>query len=126
MNSHKKYVNFLLMAAGAVIWFLSQHFTEFIIGRFQLGRQIGVAADVLYHALPILLGVGTYLYFRLNTKIYHFCSDSMSELIKVHFPTGKEVRMGTIVVIITVLVSGVLLGALDFAINAVVKAILGA
>lgn len=126
MNSHKKYVNFFFMMLAGIIWFLSKHFTEYLIGRFQLGRQIGAGADFLYHALPIVLALGCFVYFRSNSKIYNFCSDALQELIKVHYPSMKEVRIGTIVVIITVIASGAFLGILDFGINAVVKAILGA
>ena len=55
----------------------------------------------------MLLGLGTLVYMRFNVKVYRFCSDAMTELTKVSFPGPKEIRLGTIVVIITVLSSGI-------------------
>jgi preprotein translocase SecE subunit len=122
----KKYVNLLFLLAAGVVWFLSQHYVRVLVGRFQLGRMIGGSAEIIETALPILLALATFLLLRANSKSYSFTGDAVAELTRVHFPGSKEVKIGTVVVIVTVLLAGVFFGFLDLGINAVIKAILGA
>jgi preprotein translocase SecE subunit len=70
--------------------------------------------------------LATFLLLRANSKSYSFTGDAVAELTRVHFPGSKEVKIGTVVVIVTVLLAGVFFGFLDLGINAVIKAILGA
>ena len=126
MNNNKKYVNFMFLLAAGILWFISKHYVEFLVGRFQLARTMGAGSDVLLHGLPILIGVAVFIILRSNSTVYNFCTDSIGELVKVHWPSSKEVRLGTIVVILTVILAGIFLGLLDMGINAVIKAILGA
>jgi preprotein translocase SecE subunit len=127
MNNNKKYVNLLFLVGAGIVWYLSQHFVGVVIGRYQLGRSLGtVAAEVLQHALPIMLSVATFVLLRTNSKSYAFTGDAMTELTRVQWPSSRDVRVGTIVVIVTVLLAGVFFGFLDLGIIAVVKAILGA
>ena len=49
-----------------------------------------------------------------NDKYYHLANEVASELKKVTWPTAKEVRAATIVVIVMAIVSAVILGLFDF------------
>ncbi|MBP7843322.1 MAG: preprotein translocase subunit SecE [Proteobacteria bacterium] len=127
MNNNKKYVNLLFILAGGIVWFLSQYYVRVLVGRFQLGRVLGsTPTEIIEQALPLLLGVATFVVLRTNTKSYAFSSDAIGELTRVQWPQSKDVRLGTIVVIVTVLLAGVFFGFLDMGIIAVIKAILGA
>lgn len=123
---HKKYVNLVFIAAAALIWFVSAHYVDVLTGYFQLGRRIGSAAGVINEALPLVLGVTTFLILRLNNTCFQFVSDAVDELVRVIFPGPREVRVGTIVVIITCVLAGAALGVLDLGITSFVRAIIGA
>jgi preprotein translocase subunit SecE len=49
-----------------------------------------------------------------NDRIYHLANEVTSELKKVTWPTGKEVRAATMVVIVMAIVSALILGLFDF------------
>jgi preprotein translocase SecE subunit len=55
-----------------------------------------------------------------------FTTEAVDELTRVSWPSGKDVRLGTIVVIIMVTIAGAVLGVLDLGLTAIVRAILGA
>ncbi|MEO8844514.1 MAG: preprotein translocase subunit SecE, partial [Kofleriaceae bacterium] len=48
-----------------------------------------------------------------NDRIYHLANEVASELRKVTWPTAKEVRSATLVVIVMAIVSAVILGLFD-------------
>lgn len=124
MNKVSKYVNALFLAAAALAWLLSSHYLSVSIGYFQLARKMGTATDILQHVLPLLVAIGVFVGLRRNHTALEFTTDSISELTKVSWPTQKEVRLGTIVVIITVILAGLILGVVDLAFVSVIRAIL--
>lgn len=125
-NKYQKYVNALFFLGAAIVWLVSRHYLDVAIGYFQLGRKLGAGTDVLHHSLPILLGGATFMLLRSNRKSVDFVTDSVAELSRVVWPSTKEVRFGTIVVIITVVMAGIILGALDIGFTAVMRTLLGA
>jgi len=126
-KKYQKYVNALFILGGALVWFVSRHYVETLIGRLQIGRRLGGGlTDVLLHGLPILLGVITFIILRRNRKSESFVSESVDELVRVTWPSGREVQFGTIVVIITVVLAGIILGGIDIGLNAFVRTLLGA
>ena len=125
MAKYQKYVNALFLLAGALVWFVTKHYTVVLIGYFQLGRSLGGAVDVIEHVIPFVLGVLTFWLLRSQPTSHNFASDAVGELVKVSWPSAKDVRLGTIVVIVTVSVAGVLLGLLDLGIAASIRYLLG-
>lgn len=124
MVSIQKYVNALFIFAGAVIWLVSRHYTEVVVGYFQLSRKIGGATDLIEHGVPFALALLTFVILRKNLTTSTFSTDAVAELIKVTWPAQKDVVMGTIVVIITVLVSGAALGVLDLGLQGLISTII--
>lgn len=126
MNVHQRLVSTFYILAGFLAWLITNHYTGWLIGYFQLGRKIGLGADVLQHGLPLAVAGGTMLWIKLNRKVGTFVSDAMLELTKVSFPGAKEVRFGTLIVIVTVVLAGTFLGAVDIAFRAIIRTIIGA
>ena len=126
MNVHQRLVSALYVFAGALAWLISSHYVGYFVGYFQLGRKIGVGADVITHGLPLLIAAGVMLWMKMSPKISNFCSDAMLELTKVSFPGSKEIRFGTLVVIVTVVIAGTFLGLVDMAFTAIVRTVIGA
>ena len=126
MPKYLKYVNAMFLGASVVVWLIAQHYTAFVIGYFQLGRKLGGGTDFLLHGLPLLMAILTFFLLRRNATSFNFTSDSVSELTKVAWPSQKETRLGTIVVIVTVIMAGAVLGLVDLGFMALIRVILGA
>jgi len=126
MTSIQKYVNALFIGAAAVVWLVASHYTEVVVGYFQLGRSIGGAVDFIIHGVPLLLAGLTFLLLRKNTTTANFSTDAIAELIRVHWPSQRDVILGTVVVIITVIMAGVILGVLDLGLTGLIRTIIGA
>lgn len=126
MPKFDKYVNALFLAASVVVWFVSRHYVDYFIGAFQLGRRLGGSADLIREVLPIFLGLVVFIVLKKVRSWGDFTHDAVAELVKVSWPSNKEVRFGTIVVIVTVLVAGAALGVLDLVLNKAVKVTIGA
>jgi preprotein translocase SecE subunit len=126
MNRLGKYVNALFIAAAAVVWFVVQHYTSVIIGYFQLARAWGpTVVDILQHVVPLLVGTLTFVGLRFWNQSQVFTTDALGELIRVHWPSKKDVRLGTIVVMLTVVICSILFGLLDIAFTSLVRVLVG-
>lgn len=126
MPKYDKYVNALFIAAGIVVWVISRHYIDYGIGYFQLGRRMGASADVVRQLMPIVLGALVFIFLQSVNKWKDFVHDAVSEVIKVSWPTSREVRFGTFIVIVTVLVAGACLGIVDIFLTKAVKVTIGA
>jgi preprotein translocase subunit SecE len=60
-----------------------------------------------------------------NDKYYHLANEVSSELKKVTWPTAKEVRSATIVVIAMAIISALILGLFDFVWSNVTELVYG-
>ncbi len=125
VQKYEKYVNALFLIAGAIVWFVMKHYVTVWIGYFQLGRKLNPGlVSALEHGLPMLLGVVTFVILLKNVKSRTFTEDSVSELTKVSWPSQKEVRFGTIIVLITVTLAGIAFGLMDIAFTGLVKTLI--
>jgi preprotein translocase subunit SecE len=59
------------------------------------------------------------------TRSVTFLEECWAELKRVHFPTRKETQAATVVVIVGVLIVGLYLGVVDWALTRLVTQILG-
>jgi preprotein translocase SecE subunit len=127
MTSNQKYVNALFIFAAAVVWLISSHYTQVVVGYFQLGRSLGgTVVDLIEHGVPLAFALVTFLILRKNKTSSSFSSEAILELVRVHWPVRKDVTVGTIVVIITVITAGVILGFLDMGLSGFIRVVIGA
>ena len=126
-KTNQKYVIALLLGIAGIVWLVTQHYVDVVLGYFQIGRTLGVGTyTVLRHGLPILFALGTFAYSLKKKKIYNFSADSVKELVQVVWPARKDVVAGTVVVISAVIVSGTFLAIADKFFSSVVRAIINA
>ncbi len=67
--------------------------------------------------ISLLSGVGAVLFAMMmyrSDRIYTLANEVAGELKKVTWPTAKEVRTATIVVIVMAIISALILGVFDF------------
>ncbi len=107
-NAPNKPVHLMFLCGAIVCFYLTQWTADWIWGYFvrapdELVLSVGAAI------FTITLGVVLYR----NDRIYNLANEVSSELGKVTWPTAKEVRAATVVVIIMTLVSAFVLGLFD-------------
>ncbi len=112
-NQNQKWVNLTFLALAALIGYVLFTLMTNIAGAYDLEARIQ-DIDLLIRGISI--GVAGLLFFILfkNERSNTYMNEVVIELSKVTWPTAKETRRATIVVMIMVLISGVVLGGLDF------------
>ena len=70
-------------------------------------------AELVVNSLAaVVAGTLAFVLYR-NERVFSLSSEIAAELKKVSWPTGKETKMATLVVIITVFIASVILGVFD-------------
>ena len=99
----------MYLVGAVVLFYLLQWSIDWIWGYFttppgdfQISLMSAVGATV----------VGVWMY--RNDRYYALANEVASELKKVTWPTAKEVRAATLVVIVMAIVSALILGLFDF------------
>jgi preprotein translocase subunit SecE len=95
---------------GSVIMFFLLQWTIDWLAPYA-GLSLG-ESTIAFAAAIGALAIGIVMY--RNDKYYHLANEVASELKKVTWPTAKEVRAATIVVIVMAIISAAVLGLFDF------------
>jgi preprotein translocase subunit SecE len=108
-NAPNKPVHLMYLVGVIVMFYLLQWTVDWVWGYF------GPVPDELYLSIgaAIVAGVVGISMYR-SDKYYNLANEVASELKKVTWPTPKEVRSATIVVIVMAIISAVILGLFDF------------
>ncbi len=81
--------------------------------------------DVVKHGLPVLIGLGLFLFLQFNKKVLTWADEVVVEIKKVVWPSRKQTMATTMVVCVMVLISGVLVSTFDllsgYVINVLIK-----
>jgi preprotein translocase subunit SecE len=108
-NAPNKPVHLIYLCGAVLLFYLLQWSIDWVWGYFATSpseSKISMMAAVG----AVVAGVVLYR----NDRIYHLANEVSGELKKVTWPTAKEVRTATIVVIVMAIVSAVILGLFDF------------
>ncbi len=112
-NQFKKWVNLSYLAVAVLLAYLV----------FWAGMKLGATFDLETRVRDldlvvrgVSLGAGVLLFGILfsNQKANDFMGEVVLELSRVSWPTPKDARAATVIVVIMVLISGVVLGFLDY------------
>lgn len=108
-NAPNKPVHLIYLVGAVILFYLTQWSIDWIWGYFAIPPSdftISMIAGVVASVTAIAL-------YR-NDRIYHLSNEVASELKKVTWPTAKEVRSATLVVIVMAIISAIILGLFDF------------
>jgi len=108
-NAPNKPVHLIFLVGAVILFYLLQWSIDWIWGYFAPSPsdfKISLAAATL----ATITGIA----FYKNDRMYGLANEVASELKKVTWPTPKEVRQATVVVIIMSILSAVVLGLFDF------------
>jgi preprotein translocase subunit SecE len=103
-----KAVHMMFLSGGLLLFFLVNWTAEWVIGYWVKNPNEFLLNGI---AAVVALTVGISLY--LNDRVYTIAHEIAGELQKVTWPTKKETQLGTIVVLVTVVVSAIILGSFD-------------
>jgi preprotein translocase subunit SecE len=108
-NAPNKPVHLMYLVGVIVLFYLLQWSIDWIWGYFGTPpneTRLSLASAVV----ATIVGVVMYR----SDKYYHLANEVASELKKVTWPTAKEVRTATMVVIVMAILSAIILGLFDF------------
>ena len=108
-NAPNKPVHLIYLCGAIVAFYITQWSIEWIYGYF-----VAAPDELLTTAVAGVIALSAGIILYKNNRIYHLTNEVASELGKVTWPTAKEVRAATIVVIIMSLLSATILGVFDF------------
>ena len=111
-NAPNKPVHLIYICGAVLLFFVLQWSVDWVWGYFDsyIGSppsEFSISVVALFVALSA--GIITYR----NDRIYTLANEVASELKKVTWPTAKEVRTATMVVIVMSVISAVILGFFD-------------
>ena len=107
-NAPNKPVHLIYLCGAVLLFYLLQWSIDWVWGYF--GTSPSEFKMSLMAAVGALV-VGVALY--RNDRVYHLANEVSSELRKVTWPTAKEVRSATIVVIVMAVTSAIILFLFD-------------
>lgn len=108
-NAPNKPVHLIYLVGAVVLFYLLQWSIDWAWGYFSTSPSDFVISVIA------AIGAGvTGIVLYKNDRIYTLTNEVATELKKVTWPTAKEVRAATIVVIVMAIISALILGLFDF------------
>jgi preprotein translocase subunit SecE len=103
-----KPVHLVYMCGGLLLFYLLKWTTDWVWGYFTR------APSVLYvTVLSAVVALVTSITLYRNERVYGLVNEVCGELNKVSWPTAKEVKAATVVVVIMTIISAIILGLFD-------------
>jgi preprotein translocase subunit SecE len=98
----------MYLCGAVLLFYVTQWSIDWIWGYF--GRPPSEFKISVFSGL-LAIAVGVYCY--RNDRIYLLANEVAGELKKVTWPTPKEIRNSTFVVVVMAIISAILLGTMD-------------
>lgn len=108
-NAPNKPVHLIFLCGGILAFFLLKWTIDWIWGYFTRAPSEFVITMIAATA-ALVAGIVSYR----NERVYTLTNEVAAELKKVAWPSAKEVKQATIVVIIMTLISATILGVFDY------------
>ena len=108
-NAPNKPVHLIYLVGAVVLFYLLQWTIDWLWGYFSSSPS-DFTISMIAGVVAAVTGIALYR----NDRIYALTNEVATELKKVTWPTAKEVRAATIVVIVMAIISAIILGLFDF------------
>jgi preprotein translocase subunit SecE len=109
-NAPNKPVHLMYLVGAVVLFYLLQWSIDWVWGFFTVAAPSDFKITLIAAITATVVSIVAYK----NDRLYHLANEVSSELKKVTWPTAKEVRSATLVVIVMAIVSAIILGLFDF------------
>jgi preprotein translocase subunit SecE len=112
-SQYQKWVNLSYLAIAALVAYIFFTFTLQLSATFDWETRV---RDIDTIVRVGSIGIGALVFFILfrNEKANVFMNEVAAELARVTWPTQKETSSATFIVIVMVMISGLVLGFLDY------------
>lgn len=80
--------------------------------------------DGVRHGVPIVFGIGIFLYLQFTPKVLSWADEVIGEIRKVVWPSRKDTTAMTIVCIVMVLISSLIISSFDFISGLVINSVM--
>jgi preprotein translocase SecE subunit len=122
-SQYQKWVNLSYLAAAALVGYLVSSISLKIVGSYDLEARIR-NVDLFVNGFSVAMGAILFISLYRNDQVTQFMNEVMVELSRVTWPTQKETTTSTMIVIVMVVISGLILGFLDYLWTALLKLVL--
>jgi preprotein translocase subunit SecE len=112
-NQYQKWVNLSYLALAAIVGYIVFEFAFKMVGIYDLETRVR-NVELIVRGASLLLGGIVFFGLWRSDQTNQFMNEVMVELSRVTWPTSKETANATFIVIIMVLISGMVLGLLDY------------
>ena len=107
-NAPNKPVHLIYLCGAVLLFYLLQWSIDWVWGFFATSPSESKISLISAFA-AVVIGVSLYR----NDRVYTLANEVSGELKKVTWPTAKEVRAATIVVVVMAIISSIILGVFD-------------
>jgi preprotein translocase subunit SecE len=109
INEPNKPVHLIYLCGGLLLFYLLKWTVDWIWGYFVVSpSELYITA--LSAIVALVVGISLYR----NDRVHTLATEVAAELKKVTWPSAKEVRASTMVVIVMTIISAVILGTFDY------------
>ena len=123
-NSNAKIVTLCLVSLSALIGFTLSTLLKTLSGAFAVIAK-AMNYDWFKHGLPVAVALILFFSLQFNKSFLVWADEVIAEIKKVVWPSTKDTRGMTIVVIVMVLISSVIISSFDllsgFVLNQLIK-----
>ena len=124
MEDNKKAITVSFVAVGLLTGFVVHLLLQFLAQSFTIFARVE-SNELLSNGVPVLLGALTFGCLQFNSHVVSFSDGVVAELRKVVWPSRKDTGLMTVVVVITLIISGVIVGVYDsiwaYIINSIIR-----
>ena len=107
-NAPNKPVHLIYLCGAVLLFYLLQWSIDWVWGFFATSPSESKISLISAFA-AVVIGVSLYR----NDRVYTLANEVSGELKKVTWPTAKEVRAATLVVVVMAIISSIILGVFD-------------
>lgn len=112
-SPYQKWVNLSYLALAALFGYVIFSLTGKVVGAYDLETRIR-NIEIILRIVSVLVGIAVFVVLYRNDEANQFMNEVMVELSRVTWPTQKATSSATLVVIAMVVISGLILGLLDY------------
>ncbi len=116
-----RYVNLSFVAIGLILYVVLGELFSALIEVFGSSANAQILGNNfrLGNLIAMVTSIGFAIWLRRHEKVHAYAMEVGNEISKVTWPTWKDTKRATLVVIVTTLVIAVILGLLDLVWGAV-------
>jgi len=110
---YQKWVTVSYLAAAVLVGYVVFALSQRLAGVYDLETRVR-NVELILRGVSVLLAAIFFFVLLRHQKANTFMNEVMVELSRVSWPTQKETTSATMIVLVMVIISGVLLGFLDY------------